>query len=77
MYDLARPLSNDEWVELTDVLGVGDGPDIDYCVGLVTAIASAPSLVPPSEWLAVVLGRVRGGGDYGTDLRVARRCSDR
>jgi uncharacterized protein len=54
--DLARPLSNDEWVELTDVLDVGDGPDIDYCVGFLTAIASATSLIPPSEWLPVVLG---------------------
>ena len=54
--DLARPLSNDEWVELTDVLDASDGPDIDYCVGFLTAVASATSLIPPSEWLAVVLG---------------------
>ena len=62
--DLARPLSNDEWVELTDVLDVGDGPDIDYCVGFLTAVATAPSMIPPSEWLPVVLGdRVLDGPD--------------
>jgi uncharacterized protein len=55
--DLARPLSNDELAELGDVLDVGDGPNIDYCAGFLTAIASATTLIPPSKWLPVVLGR--------------------
>jgi hypothetical protein len=43
-------------VELTGVLDVGDGPNIDYCMVFLTAIASATTLIPPSGWLPVVLG---------------------
>jgi uncharacterized protein len=54
--DLARALSEDEWATLADVLDVPGGPNIDFCVGFLTAVATAPSLIPPSEWLPIVMG---------------------
>ena len=54
--DLSRPLSHDDWEGLASLLDGPGGPTLDFCVGFLTAVATAPTPIPPSEWLPVVIG---------------------
>lgn len=49
------PLSEDEWDQLADWLADASPLDLDGLLGVLHAVVVAPSLVPPSAWLAVVL----------------------
>lgn len=50
-----KPLSENEWDQLADWLATTSPLDLDGLLGLLHAVAVAPSLIPPSAWLAVVL----------------------
>ncbi len=48
-------LSDDEYDELAELLADHSPFDMDGVLGVVHAVAVAPSLVQPSVWLPVVL----------------------
>jgi uncharacterized protein len=53
--DLTKPLNENELNELSSFLDRSGGSRrYAYTEGLLTAIASAPSMIPPSVWLASV-----------------------
>ncbi len=52
---LAQPLSDDEYAALGDLLEASSPFDTNGLVGALHAIAVAPSMLPPSTWLPVVL----------------------
>lgn len=58
-------LSDDEYCALADLLVAHTSFDIDAFLGVLHAIAVAPSLLPPSAWLPVVLPN--GLGDLGSE----------
>jgi uncharacterized protein YecA (UPF0149 family) len=58
-----KPLSDDELDRLADFLEARSPVDTDGLLGVLNAVAVAPSLVPPSAWLPVVLPN--GLGDLG------------
>ncbi len=58
-----KPLSDDEFGQLADFLEARSPFDTDGLLGVLNAIAVAPSLPPPSAWLPVVLPN--GLGDLG------------
>lgn len=59
----AKPLSDDEFDQLADFLEGRSPFDADGLLGVLNAVAVAPSLLPPSAWLHVVLPN--GLGDLG------------
>ena len=69
---LAQPLSDDDWDALSDVLDAPGGPSLDGCVGFLTAVATAPSHILPSQWLPMVLGEraIADEGGLGLVLRM-------
>jgi len=58
-----KPLSEDDFDQLADFLDARSPFDTDGLLGLLNAMAVAPSLLPPSAWLPVVLPN--GLGDLG------------
>ncbi len=52
---LVTPLSEDDCATLDDFLGKHCRVDFDHLLGLLSAVAVAPGLVPPSAWLPAVL----------------------
>jgi uncharacterized protein len=50
-----QPLSDDEYVTLSDLLEARSPFDTDGLLGALHAVAVAPSMVPSSAWLRVVL----------------------
>jgi uncharacterized protein len=50
-----KPLSDDEFERLADFLEAHSPFDTDGLLGVLNAVAVAPSLLPPSVWLPVVL----------------------
>jgi len=49
------PLSEDEFSQLSEWLDLGSPFDIHGLLGLLYAVSVAPSSLPPSEWLPLVL----------------------
>jgi uncharacterized protein len=75
-------LSQAELDMLGDFLGADDAPEdrmpIATCEGFFAALHSGPELVPPSEWLPIVLGedappRFESQDDYGLMLSLIMR----
>lgn len=60
-----KPLSDEESERLADFLEAHSPFDMDGLLGLLNAVAVAPSLLPPSAWLPVVLPT--GLGSLGAD----------
>jgi uncharacterized protein len=56
-----EPLSDDEADRLADFLEAHSPFDIEGLLGVLNAVAVAPSLLPPSAWLPVVLPAGLGG----------------
>jgi len=54
--DLRRPLDDEEWIALGELFDQPGGPNRDAIFGLLHAVATAPSMIPPSAWLPVALG---------------------
>ncbi|MBK8996860.1 MAG: UPF0149 family protein [Myxococcales bacterium] len=52
---LGGPLTHDEYATLDDLLEECGGMDLDTLYGLLSAVAVAPGLIPPSAWLPEVL----------------------
>jgi yecA family protein len=48
------PLSSEEFQRLAQALDAHSGLDTDGLLGLLTAVASAPTRLPPSAWLPLV-----------------------
>lgn len=53
--NLRTPLSDDDYAILEDFLEEHGRVDLDALLGLLSAVAVAPGLVPPSTWIPVVL----------------------
>jgi yecA family protein len=51
----SNSLSDEEYEQLADLLDEHASLDADGVLGLCHAIAVAPSVIPPSTWLAVIL----------------------
>lgn len=66
-------LSDDEYAELGDVLAEHSPFDIEGLLGILHAVAVAPSLVPPSMWLQVVFPDGLGDLDFATAFNLALR----
>src|SRR5688500_3668278 len=49
------PISDDEFDDLADLLDRHSRVDLDGLLGILHAVVVAPGLVPPSEWLGLVL----------------------
>lgn len=62
-------LSDDEFDELADFLGDHSPLNLDAVLGVLHAVAVAPSLIPPSAWMPLVLP----DGANGIDEQGARR----
>lgn len=58
-----KPLSDDEFERLADFLEGRSPFDTDGLLGVLNAVAVAPTLLPPTAWLPVVLPT--GLGDLG------------
>ena len=56
-----KPLSGDEFERLADFLEAHSPFDTDGLLGVLNAVAVAPTLLPPSAWLPVVLPDGLGG----------------
>jgi len=56
-----KPLSEDEFERLAEFLEAHSPFDTDGPLGVLNAVAVAPSLLPPSAWLPVVLPTGLGG----------------
>lgn len=52
---LGTPLSEDDYATLDDFIEKHCRVDFDHLLGLLSAVAVAPGLVPPSAWLPAVL----------------------
>ena len=65
---LSQPLSDDEYGTLGDLLEARSPFDTDGLLGALHAVVVAPSMVPPSAWLPVVLPD--GFGDVDAERRV-------
>ena len=52
---VSAPLSDDEYEKLADLLDASSPFDTDGLLGLLHAVAVAPSLMPPSTWIPIVL----------------------
>ena len=67
-------LSDDEYDQLGDVLAERSAFDIDGLLGVLHAVAVAPSLLPPSAWLPVVFPDGFGGDtDFARAVNLALR----
>jgi uncharacterized protein len=67
-------LSDDEYAALGDVLAAHSSFDIDGFLGILHAVAVAPSLLPPSAWLPVVFPDGFGGDtDFADAVNLALR----
>lgn len=60
---ISAPLSDDEFDALADLLDEHSAFDIDGLLGILHAVAVAPSLLPPSAWIPVVLPNGFSGVD--------------
>jgi hypothetical protein len=65
--DLARPLSAAEWETLVEMLDEPGGPNLDFCVGMLTAVATAPT---PGELTT------HGRSPFSYHSRTSRRTVD-
>ena len=63
------PLSDDEFETLADLLEVRSPFDTDGLFGVLHAVAVAPSLLPPSAWIPVVLPNGAADLDAATAQR--------
>jgi yecA family protein len=54
--DLARSLTDDDWIALTVALDEPGEHNMDVAVGLLTAVVTAPTPIQPSTWLPLALG---------------------
>ncbi len=63
MHDLQRPLDDEEWAALGELFDRPGGPNRDVIFGLLHAVATAPSVIPPSAWLPVAFGERDFGGE--------------
>lgn len=52
-----NPLSEQETLELSELLEQVAGRTLDFARGLLTAAASAPTLLDPTEWLPLLLAQ--------------------
>jgi uncharacterized protein len=52
----SRPLADQDWNALGELLDRPGGPRLDTVLGLLTAVLSAPSPIPPDTWLPLALG---------------------
>jgi hypothetical protein len=52
---LSRPLSDEEYELLAEFLDASSPYDTDGLLGLLHAVAIAPSLMPPSSWIRLLL----------------------
>jgi uncharacterized protein len=60
---LSTPLSDDEYELLADFLDGSSPYDTDGLLGLLHAVSIAPSLMPPSSWLHILLPDGMGAHD--------------
>ena len=51
-----RPLDDDDWKALVVAFDDPGGHNIDVALGLLTVVVTAPTPIPPSMWLPLVLG---------------------
>ena len=68
-----KPLSDDESERLADFLEAHSPFEMDGLLGLLNAVVVAPSLLPPSAWLPVVLPAGLGGARWIAAQRSAWR----
>jgi uncharacterized protein YecA (UPF0149 family) len=74
---LALPLTDDDWEALEDFLDQPGGPDFDAAAGFLTAVVTAPSHIPPSEWIPMVLGARELQGQDDPNLALVLRMFNR
>ncbi|MEQ8457971.1 MAG: UPF0149 family protein [Sandaracinaceae bacterium] len=60
--DLSERIDDDEWDELEALFAASGGPNMETICGLLNAVATAPSTIPPSAWLPLALGEREGIG---------------
>jgi uncharacterized protein len=60
---LAKPLADDDYETLAELLDRCSPYDIDGVLGVLHAVAVAPGLIPPPTWLRIIVPK----GGVGTD----------